>query len=312
MIHTMYFAVDPAKPGVPEQILSTLSQLHEQHSGATIYCYLLVDVSFEQTLPSSRPWLRTLEGSLYDGMRLEGLKEVAPHLLRLSDDPEKQLAWLQQLLAACAGKPMLSVLFSAIPANSLRAHFQPYLVARTEDSMEWPVRWADTRVLPGLIATLTPEERQHLLSPLFVWMMIDRQGELIEWRGDGNPAPDPADFDCWPLDEGRFSQLLVEAEADAVLSQIDDRRADLLANGKHAERHTQVSRQLALATRYKIDSVADRLHFALLGLMHTPSMLEDPLMRSALGRIEQGGDYREQLARLPEDFWARYQQGITP
>jgi hypothetical protein len=307
----MYFAVDPAQPCVPEQILVRLSQLEEQHPGAEIYCYLLVDVSFDQTLPSIYPWRGAVECSLYEGMRLEGLKEAAPHLFRLRDDPKKRLDWLQQLFAVCTGKPMLSILFSAIPSNNLRGHIQPYLLARTEDSMEWPVRWADTRVLPGLIAALTPEERQHLLSPLFVWMMIDRQGELIEWRGDGNPAPDPADFDCWPLDEGRFSQLLVEAEADAVLSQIDERRADLLANGKHAEKHIRVSRQLALATRYKIDRVADRLHFALLGLMHSSSMFEDPLMRSALGKIEQGGDYREQLDRLPEGFWARYQQGIT-
>ena len=307
----MYFAVDPAKPGVPERILATLCQLREQHPSAKIYCYLLVDASFERALTSSFPWRLMLEGSLYDGMRLEGLKEVAPHLLRLPDDPDRQLAWLQQLLAVCTGKPMLSILFSAIPASSLRAHFLPYLLARTDDSMEWPVRWADTRVLPGLIATLVPDERQHLLSPLFIWMAIDRQGDVIQWAGDGNQQPESADFDCWPLDDGRFSQLVAMAEADAVLSQIDDRRPDLLANGRSAELHARVSRQLVLATRHRIDGAADRLHFALLGLMHAPSLLDDSLIRSTLKQIEQGGDYRQQLAQLPENFWAQHSQGKT-
>jgi hypothetical protein len=139
--------------GTTERLLFRLQLLREQ-TQVPLYSYILLDASFDQNLPTAFPWRGHVEGTLYDDTRLVGLKAVAPHLLRLPDDSEKQLTWLNELVASCSGKPMLSVLCSAVPAEALIAHFRPYLLARTEDSLEWPVRWADTRVLPVLIASL--------------------------------------------------------------------------------------------------------------------------------------------------------------
>lgn len=305
----MYFAVNPCAPDLPEQILATLMQLRERFPAAPLHCYLLVDASFDQALLDTFPWRRAVECSLYDGMRLEGLKEVAPHLARLPDESDKQRSWLQQLVDACDGKPMLSMLISAISAEQLREHFKPYLLARSEDSLEWPVRWADTRTLPGLIGALTDQERRHLLSPLYAWIATSRQGEMIHWQGEGNPHPEPADFDCWPLDEARFGKPVAEAEADAVLSQIDDRRPDLLVIDRPAEIHARVARQLAIASRHKLSGAPHRLHFAMLGLIYAPTFVDDPLMRAMLARVEQGRDYQEQIRQLPPTFWMQYEQG---
>lgn len=302
----MYFAVNPTKTGLPERILATLSQLREQLPGAPIYCYPLVDASFDQTLPVSFPWRRTIKASLYDSMRLKGLKGVAPHLLDLPDEPEKQLPRLQQLVETCTGKPMLSMLLSAIPANELRAHFEPYLLARTKDSMEWPVRWADTRVLPSLIAALTHEERRHLRSPLHVWMSIDRQGEVMEWQGDGNPQPEPADFDCWPLDEARFGKLLDDAEADAVLSELDDTQSDLFAGRSPAETHACAHRHLIIASQHNIAGAGARRHFTMLALSLRGDFIADPFMQAALNRIQQGADYPAEIDALPPTFWEQH------
>ncbi|MBI2276812.1 MAG: DUF4123 domain-containing protein [Dechloromonas sp.] len=305
----MYFAVNPCRPDLAEQMLSTLGQLREQHPAAPIHCYLLVDASFDQALIDTFPWRRAVECSLYDGMRLEGLREVAPHLVQLPDEPKNQCPWLQQLIDACGGKPMLSMLISAIPAERLRDHFKPYLLARSEDSLEWPVRWADTRTLPGLIGALTDEELRHLFSPLYAWIAVGRQGELIHWQGEGNPHPEAAGFDCWPLDETRFGELLAEAEADAVLSQIDDRRPDLLARDKPADIHARVARQLAIASRHKVSAAPHRLHFAMLGLIYRPTFVDDSLMCAMLAKVEQGSDYQEEIRQLPRTFWMQHEQG---
>lgn len=305
----MYFAVHSWKPGMPERILATVAQLREQAPEAALYCYALIDGCFDQSLLTAFPWRRYVERSLYDGMRLEGLKLVAPHLVRLRDAPEKQLGWLQGLADACAGKPMISCLISAIPAEALATHFKPYLLAETEDSLEWPVRWADTRVLPGLIAALKPEQRQHFLSPLHAWITADRQGEMIVWQGDGNPCPEPAAFDCWPIDDATFARLVGDAEADAVLGQIDDHKPDLLKSDQPAEHHARVAGQLMVATRYKLEGAPNRLHFAMLGLMFDAAFVEDPAMRSLLEQVRDGGDYQAQVRSLPADFWSKYTRG---
>ena len=130
-------------------------------------------------------------------------------------------------------------------------------------------------------------------------------------HGDGNPKPDAASFDCWPLDEASFGKLLETAEADAVLSQIDEKRPDLLATGIPSELHRQVSRQLALATRHRIDKAPDRLHFSMLGLILAPGFVDAPSMQAALARIAQGADYQTEITGLPAEFWTHHQQGKT-
>ena len=307
----MFFAVNPARPGWTEHLLAMLAQLRERHPDQPFHCQLLIDLSFDQSLSETLPWRRSVACSLYDAMRLADLKAVAPHLLRLPESPEKQLPWLQHWLATCNGKPMLSLLVSTIPADQLRGHLQAYLRARTADSLEWPVRWADTRVLPGLMAALKPEKKDHLLSPIPLWLTLDREGEPIQWQGAGKASPEPADFDCWPLDEAGFSKLLATAEADAVLSQIDERRPDLLTDSMPADIHRRVTRQLLLADHHHIDKAPDRLHFAMLGLILVAGFADAPPMQAALAHIAQGAEYQTEIAGLPAEFWTHHLQGKT-
>jgi hypothetical protein len=302
----MYFAVDPVKPELPAWILTLLKQTEERHPALPLYAYLLVDSAFDQNLSTAGPWRNHVEGSLYDDMPLAELKTVGPTLLRLPDDAQHRLNWLRDLIAACAGKPMLSVLYSALPAAALKAHFRPWLRARTTDHLEWPVRWADTRILPALLAILTPAERQALLSPLHAWLAVDRQGRAVACRGEGNPAAQAADFDCWPLDDRRFAQLIDGAEADAVLNQIDNFNPGILTRHSPSEAHAAVARQLLLATRYRIEGANDRQHFAQIGLAHAPALADDPRLHDALHSVAQGADYFAQLNTLPAEFWQSY------
>ncbi|WP_157651274.1 DUF4123 domain-containing protein, partial [Dechloromonas denitrificans] len=209
------------------------------------------------------------------------------------------------------GKPMLSIIASALSADALSAHFKPYLFARTEDSLEWPVRWADTRVQASLMAIMAPAVRKHFLSPIHAWLTGNRQGELVQWQGTGDPITEPPGFDCWPLDEPCFGNLLGEAEADAVIGQIYDRRPDLLVEGSPADIHARVVRQLEIATHFHLSGAPQRLHFSMLGLIYTSDFVDPPAMQSLLKKIAKGGDYQEQVSQLLPDFWVPYIQGKT-
>ena len=298
----MYFAVNPWPKGTTERLLFRLQLLREQ-TQVPLYSYILLDASFDQNLPTAFPWRGHVEGTLYDDTRLVGLKAVAPHLLRLPDDSEKQLTWLNELVASCSGQPMLSVLCSAVPAEVLIAHFRPYLLARTEDSLEWPVRWADTRVLPILIDSLTPAERTHFMAPIHAWSCVDRSGEILEWLGDGLPYPVPADFDCWPVDDARFSHLVAEAEADAIIGALYDTHPDLFDLREPVANHACVKKHLAIASHYGIDSAGSRRHFAMLALMLNDDFAEHSAMQAVLKHTRDGGDYVAEIASLPADFW---------
>ncbi len=298
----MYFAVNPWPKGTTERLLSSLQALREQ-TQVHLYSYILLDASFDQSLPIAFSWRRYVECTLYDDTRLAGLKAVAPHLLRMPDESEKQLAWLNELASSCSGKPMLSLLCSAVPAQALIAHFRPYLLARTEDSLEWPVRWADTRVLPILIDSLTPAERTHFMAPIHAWSCLDRSGEILEWSGDGLPNPAPPDFDCWPLDDARFSHLVAEAEADAIIGALHDTHPDLFDELESAMAHAIVKNSLPLANLYGLESAGSRQHFAMLALMLDEKFAEHPAMQAVLNKSRKGGDYAVEIAALPAEFW---------
>lgn len=298
----MYFAVSPWPKGATERLLSRLQALRER-AQVSVYNYILLDASFDQNLPTAFPWRQHVEGTLYDDTRLAELKAVAPHLLRLPDNPEKQLTWINELAKACAGKPMLSVLCSAVPAEELIAHFRAYLQARTEDSLEWPVRWADARVLPILITSLTSAECTHFMAPIHAWSCLDRSGEILEWSGDGLPNPAPPDFDCWPLDDARFSHLVAEAEADAIIGALHDTHPDLFDELEPAMAHAIVKNSLPLANLYCLESAGSRQHFAMLALMLDEKFAEHPAMQAVLNKSRKGGDYAVEIAALPAEFW---------
>jgi len=298
----MYFAVNPWLPGMPERLFVALKQSRDQapHPG---YSYVLLDAGFDQTLATNFPWRRYIECTLYDDTSLAGLKIVAPHLLSVPDAAEKQLTWFNELVENCAGKPMLSLIHSAIPAQALATHLRPYLRVRTADSLEWPVRWADTRILPVLLETMTPAERTHLLSPLHAWITVDRQGEIIQWQGKGNPHPESVAFDCWPLDDARFSHLVGEAEADAVIGALYETQSDLFDAQSPAANHACVKRHLALATQNGIAGAGARRHLAMLALSLNDDFSTHPAFQGLLKRIREGADYQAEVTALPADFW---------
>lgn len=298
----MYFAVNPWPTGSTERLLYRLQALREQGQ-VPLYSYILLDASFDQSLPTDFPWRRHVECTLYDNTRLSGLQAVAPHLLRLPEESEKQVTWLNELAATCGEKPMLSVLSSAVPARELMIHFRPYLLARTDDSLEWPVRWADTRVLPALIAALTPTERKHFMAPIHAWSCLGRAGEMLEWVGDGSRNPAPADFDCWALDDARFSHLVAEAEANTLIGALHETQPDLFDRLEPAMAHSIVKKTLALANRYGLESAGSRRHFAMLALMLDDEFTQHPAMQAVLQKSREGGNYAVEITTLPVEFW---------
>ncbi|MBD5803111.1 hypothetical protein AZOA_25460 [Azoarcus sp. Aa7] len=298
----MYFAIDPACPSVSAEIFEALCALRA-HSTTPLELFALIDAAFDEALLANRRWIRQPKFSLYEHTALHGLTAAGPHLVPAPIEPDDQPSWLRDIFAACAGRPMLSILASALPAPALRMHLRPYLVARTPDGMEWPVRWGDSRVLPALLEALEAPQREHLLSPLQHWWSVSRSGTLTSWRGGASPSPTPAAFDRLPVNDAVFSHLVDLAEADAVIADIHDTQPDLLRRHGGAASHARVARHLGLANQHGITAAGARQHFSVLALCLDEDFATHPAMRAALERTRAGADYRTEIAALPARFW---------
>lgn len=295
----MYFATNPPRLMLPSEIAEEFEQLNE---ASPLHLFALVDCAFDEAFFNERYQRGLPRQSLYADTGLSALGAAAPHLLSAPEGEEAREEWLRQLFAACEGKPMISIIASVLNAAELVRHLRPYLIARTPDTVEWPVRWGDTRVLPALLDTLDEAQCSHLLSPLSRWWAPARDGGLVKWDG-GVTSPLPGDFDKLPVSDEIFANLVDTSEADAVLTRINDSQPDLLAMASPAECHARVARHLRIANVNHIHAAPDREHFSVLALTLADDFTELPTMSGLLRRIQQGTDYGSEISALPDEFW---------
>lgn len=253
----------------------------------------LLDARYRRTLPPQ---------SLYANTALQEFGAAAPHLLTSPDGDAEPLAWLNHLFAACGNKPMLSVIASPLRAEELVRHMRPYLIAMTADTVEWPVRWGDTRVLPALLDGLTEVQRGHFLAPVARWWSPARDGGLLRWDGVAE-LPGAAGFDKLPLGDEVFANLVDTAEADSVLAKLYDSQPDLLVADSPAECHARVTRHLRVASANGIHAAPAREHFSALALLLNGDFTRQSAMAELLRRTRQGADYNNEIAALPDEFW---------
>lgn len=303
----MYFAIEPTHPEWAAQVHQVLTERCVLFPDTPMHLFALVDGAFDEQLLGSHAWIRQPKLSLYAQTALQGFGAAAPHLLTAPPLPAQQLPWLQKITAACAGKPMLSVLASPLDAQALQQHLRPYLVARTPDTLEWPLRWADTRVLPALLDALEKLHRQHFMAPLLAWWSARRDGGLCQWIGDATSTVDPAEFDKLPLSDAAFTALVDTAEADAVLANIYESQPDLLHRHSPAQSHASLVQHLKLASRHRIEAAPDRQHFCVLALSLKENFADHPAMATLLQNTRQGVAYQTAIAVLPPEFWQETQ-----
>jgi hypothetical protein len=293
----MYFATNPPRLTLPSEIAEEFEQLS---AAPPLHLFALVDCAIDEAFFKDRYQRGLPRQSLYADTSLSALGAAAPHLLSAPESEEAREEWLRQLFAVCEGKPMISIIASVLNADDLTRHFSPYLIAMTSDAIEWPVRWADTRVLPVLLDALDEQQRSHLLSPMTRWWAPSRKGNLTSWDGTVN-EPSPAAFRKLPVSDDVFAPLVDEAEADAVLAGLYDTQPDLLVLDP-AECHASIARHLKIADDNGIHAAPSRQHFSALALLLKDDFTQQPAMVELLRRTRRGANYRDEIASLPDYF----------
>lgn len=298
----MYFATNLPMPTLPSEIAQEFGELRATQPGGSLHLLALVDCAFDEEFLDNRYRRSKPPRSLYDNTALQQFGAAAPHLLTSPEGEGESLVWLTHLFASCGNKPMLSILASWLSADELVRHMRPYMIAMTHDTVEWPVRWGDTRVLPALLAALTESQRKHFLGPVARWWSPARDGCLLRWNGIAE-KPAPAGFEKLPLSDEAFTTLVDAAEADSVLSGLYDSQPDLFYLDNPAECHSRIERHLEIASANGIQAAPARHHFGALALILVDGFVRHPAMAELLHRTRQGADYSREVAALPDEFW---------
>jgi hypothetical protein len=301
----MFFAFDLPSPTLVSQIMEALKALRDIGEERVMNVFVLVDHAFDEDFLSKVVDKKFPRLSLYEATPLQGFADASPILVQITK-MELIQATLERIAHAAGHQPMWSVIASTLDLSALALHFSPFMIARTEDGLEWPVRWSDTRVLPALMEAYEPEVLGNLLSPIQSWLAPTRKGELVSWKGMDRCNSRTIYQKCVPLSDLTFATLVNAAEADAVLAQIHDRQPELLRSRTPSAIYGLISRQLEIANKFHVDDVSIRHHLAGMALYMRSDFTDSNDFLNVIKRIEIGSDYMAEIKALPSDFWEDY------
>jgi len=288
---SIYFACSPPAPkSTAAALWDDFSRLREAMPDLQLFA--LIDPAFHSML-SRRTRKEALP--LAVATVLDGAAEQLPHLhgpILLQDAAA-------DLVAHAKGPPMLSFLASPLPAEALAAKLRPLLLAETEDGARWPLRFADTRIIPVLLDTV-PRATAFLSDAVIRWWWPDRKGVLAHFDPPGGmPAPDP----ILRLDNHQFARMVARAQPDAFIDRIHDLCPDVLDNALPHENYARVANALAQLGAKGFDSAELQLRWSSLALIFRSELDRIAWFAEALSASTSAADLLARLDTIPDNLW---------
>ena len=183
---------------------------------------------------------------------------------------------------------MLSFVATPMPGIELADSLKQLAIARTADNTRWPLRFADTRVLPVLLAELRAAHNEPaFLANLPAWWWPGRDGSLEGRFADSGKRP-PMQMeevdDELPMDDPCFARMMDAAQADGVIDRLYQACPDLLQGHHPHEIHARVDAALTLLSQKGLDASSLQLRWAALCLAFPAPPDSTAILQETLAR----------------------------
>jgi hypothetical protein len=262
--------------------------------------YAIVDSAFN--LGISKQLKKWPSVELYQNTELADLGKYSPVLYLIGE--EHSAAHIAKLIELCKGQPMLSFIRSACDLSDLKLHLEYLLKVYCEDNTEWPLRYADTRILISLFDVLNEEQKSILLEPVHCWMIPDRFGKIQNQFGNNkNTALWNAEAGVLKMDENQFSKMIDAATPDSILATVRDQYSSILLPYACGEQFKRVEQGVKDAKELQLNGAQEVLQMALLQLMAAEGINQSADYAVFKKRILDGQELADAINHLPATFW---------
>lgn len=289
----MYFAISPLNV---DSFTADLVRSWQQ-AGTELLGYALVDAAFDQRVVKR---YAANAVSVYRNTELAGLEELSPRLISLPRVPDRSVEEIKSLCTKCRQAPMLSFIASPCSPDELSTHLRYLFTTETEDRLKWPIRFADTRILPQLLKTLSIEQAARIGLAIHNWWWPDRTGKLTSCSPPFGRACDRPRIS---LAQTQFDELVDAAAPDALLAQLEMVAPELLDRHAGHDTHSLAAEAFSLAQQQGHSGSPAQLHLISAALILSHGFQKIPEFKAALAASRNDHELIEQLTAIDDSVW---------
>jgi Domain of unknown function (DUF4123) len=279
------------------------------------------------TAPLSAPRWLLIDPALLDGQRLkqlfamtgwpthntlagspmEAFGDKAPQLVSLPSDTEQAHVAVRRLMALNPVASAVSLVTSRAALSELQQLFGYLAQARIDGDLQVHCRFADTRVLPHLLAALAAPQLARVSKEILQWVWTDHLGRAARWSAKA-AATDAAALDLAPqleLDARQFSTMLDASEPDTVFSLLVDNTPELVPAQNLGDFRDELSTILKQATTRRLTTPNDRWQFVVLALSCKHAFDDHPGLQTTWQAVAKGATLVDQMKLWGDELWAQ-------
>lgn len=270
-------------------------------------CWLLLDAALLDERALRNVTAVIAMSSALSGSPLVAYGSRAPRVALLPSDPDRAADIAKRLIALDPRAPAVSVLRSASTEDELIGLFA-YLAQATVDG-DLPVhcRFADSRVLPGLLPRLSPSQQARLTRAVSRWTWIDHLGQSASWQPP--VAAEAVDADAEPhlkLSMSQVDAILAESEPDTIFALLLDTTPELVPDDRRGAFRDRLSRILVSAATLSVELPNDRLQYVILALGFGETFHQEPELQSTWQALARKQTTLQAAMQTWDDaFWDR-------
>lgn len=288
--------------------LNTLNDQSVWLTQADLQGWLLVDtalVDFDRVHAIALGYGAEVFNTLADSS-LSVYRSRAPHLLQLPPVRHATQALLEEVGDIDRLAPAMSWFCSASSPQALCADFAWLAQAVVEDDVKVYARFADTRVLPDLLHSMSPSQRARLARHMTEWRYFARGGQVCAIALTETPPPDLAVMTQTGIsfDQAQTDALIAAAEADAMFALLLSNTPELVPKDDRAAFHARLSDDLERASTYKVTAARDRLQFLVLSLSCGKDFDKSRSLNDTWMHVANGASLTDLMQGWPEYTWA--------
>jgi hypothetical protein len=297
------FATDPIGEA---QIARAAHWFAQERAGAA---WLLVDMALVGFARVAREVERhglSLTSTLAD-TPLAAYGEAAPHLIPAPSDAAKAAALLRALVQIDPCAPAYSWVQTRATADAPLTAFSYLALLQVDGDLPLHCRFADTRVLPELLRTLTPKQTAPVAAAITSWHWFDRHGDAQTWlaAATDNGQPQMSEGETLlELDARQFQKMLDASEPDTLFALLTETAPELIPAEQGGALYTQIAAHLDDANRLGVVQAPDRLQFVALCLSCRKQFFEHPALSPTwLAIREKKGSLSDLMEQWSEELW---------